>query len=200
MSRSGDWFTTFSGWKYFLVDPHPDDVCITDIAHALSLVCRFGGHCTQHYSVGQHSTLCREIARDQFHANILLQLHLLLHDASEAYIGDIVRPLKMTLPEYRALEKHTMDVIYQALELPKPTAVEHEIIKRIDNELLMAERRDLLNHGGHTWNIKEEPWEGQINPLPPFTVKLRFLTYYKNLMRAYNGDTWMIEQIAAGRV
>ncbi len=63
--RTGNWLATYTGRKWFLLDPHPDDVAIEDIAHGLSMVCRFGGHCRHFYSVAQHSLLvCGGIAEE----------------------------------------------------------------------------------------------------------------------------------------
>ena len=111
----------------------------------------------------------------------MLQLHVLLHDASEAYIGDMVRPMKEMIPAFSLLEDKTQAVIYQGLNLPTPTKAQYEKIKRVDNELLMAERRDIINNGGHEWNIPAEPWYYPIVALPPEQAKSAFLRYYDYL-------------------
>src|SRR5262245_27549306 len=100
--RIGDWMQTISGRKFWPLDPRPEEVCIEDIGHALSLVCRFGGHCHTFYSVAEHSVrvslLAEDMAKSSAHwtdENIrMIALSGLLHDAAEAYIGDMVRPLK----------------------------------------------------------------------------------------------------------
>src|SRR5690242_720613 len=79
---------TYTGRAFSPLDPNPDDIVIEDIAHALSLNCRFTGHVRWHYSVAQHSVLCSEIVPSEY------ALTALLHDASEAYLSDIARPIK----------------------------------------------------------------------------------------------------------
>ena len=97
-TRKGDWFVTYSGKQFWPLDPQPQDVCVRDIAHHLSLVCRFGGAVRTHYSVAQHSLIVADILPPR------LKLRGLLHDATEAYVGDMVRPLKRFMPDYREVE------------------------------------------------------------------------------------------------
>src|SRR5690349_18842227 len=103
MSRTGDWIATFTGKRWFLTDPDPADVDIDDIAHALSMICRFGGHTKQFYSVAEHSVRVAN-AMEIAGCGALACLHGLIHDAPEAYLGDIVRPLKYSLTDYRVWE------------------------------------------------------------------------------------------------
>jgi len=85
------WIQTISGRKFPLAEPDPNQIDIEDIAHALSMLCRFNGHCTQFYSVAEHSMhVSHEISND-------LALAGLLHDAAEAYLGDVPSPLKKEL-------------------------------------------------------------------------------------------------------
>lgn len=80
---------TFTGKKFYFLDIKPDDICIEDIAHALSNICRYNGHCKNFYSVAEHSIRCCERGSDW-----LCKIWGLLHDAAEAYIGDLVSPFK----------------------------------------------------------------------------------------------------------
>src|SRR4051794_15527189 len=96
--RRGGWITTFSRRQFWPLDPHSDEIHIEDIAHSLSQQCRFGGHSRSFYSVAQHSCLVSALCK----ANDALWG--LLHDASEAYLGDIPRPLK-SLPEFEFYQK-----------------------------------------------------------------------------------------------
>src|SRR5438128_12538670 len=83
----GDWMQTYTGRAFYPLDPRLDDICIEDIAHALSMLCRYGGQCQEFYSVAEHSVLMSYAVNPQ-HA-----LWALLHDATESYMGDLIRPL-----------------------------------------------------------------------------------------------------------
>lgn len=174
----GGWFTDYSGKKWYILDPRPEDVDIKNIAHALSLICRFGGHSKKHYSVADHSVFCRIRAVELWPNDWMLQLHVLLHDASEAFIGDMVRPMKETMPAFCRLEDKTQAAIYRGLGIPTPTADQYDKIKRVDNELLMAERRDVINNGGHAWNIPAEAWDFPISSLGMEKAEETFLKIY----------------------
>lgn len=179
--RTGAWFQTFSGTQFYLTDPHPDDVSIEDIAHALGSVGRFGGHTRQFYSVGQHSVHCCDLVAEWHPDNYLLQLYTLLHDASEAYLGDVVRPLKYAMPNYRQFESRMMDVIYQGLKLAPPLPDEEAIVKCADDILLMTERRDLINHRNIPWSVEVrdiEPHKDEIQPWTPVAAEVRFNQRY----------------------
>lgn len=115
---------TYSGKEFDLFHPEPEMVEIIDIAHALSMTPRFGGHCDQFYSVAQHSFL----------VSMICQKHPLLglmHDAAEAYVGDVVSPLKEILTDFKVLEARVNGAIgekffdsYSALIEP-PEEVKH---------------------------------------------------------------------------
>lgn len=92
------WIITSSGTKFDLLNPTAAMVRVSDIVHALSLVCRFTGHCAFHYSVAQHSLLVASILERNGHSPEE-QLYGLVHDTSEAYVNDLTRPLKMLLIE-----------------------------------------------------------------------------------------------------
>lgn len=102
---------TSSGRYIDLLDPKPADILIEDIAHALSNIARFNGHTHQFYSVAQHCVLCSGINPDK------LALEKLLHDATEAYVGDMVTPIKNLFPGYRTMEDKIAGVIAQAFGL-----------------------------------------------------------------------------------
>jgi 5'-deoxynucleotidase YfbR-like HD superfamily hydrolase len=146
MSRTGDWIATSSGRQFFLIDPDPADVSIDDIAHALSLVNRFGGHTSDQYSVAQHCVHVYDLVRLAYPTNYYLQFLALLHDASEAYLGDVVRPLKYAMPNYMEYEAKVTEVVLAAFGLRPPTKEELAIVKKFDDIMLVTERRDLINH------------------------------------------------------
>lgn len=134
---SGPWIETFSGKKFHLLNPHPDEVCIEDIAHALGNVCRFAGHIKRFLSVAEHSVNVSKLCPND-------RLWGLLHDASEAYIGDLSRPMKRLTPvgpPYVEIESRIMRVVCEKFGLPPemPAAVH-----AADNAMLMAEKRALM--------------------------------------------------------
>lgn len=127
---------TRSGLYIDLLNPQQDHLLLKDIAHALSHICRFGGHLPRHYSVAEHSIyvanqLWRTTGDHQF------ALAGLLHDATEAYLGDMVRPLKQAMPEYRNAEAIMAEAIEQRFMLT--IGLDHPCVKVVDNELLAWE-------------------------------------------------------------
>ncbi|MGN1341456.1 MAG: phosphohydrolase [Oscillospiraceae bacterium] len=129
---------TFSGIFFSPLSPSPEDIAPVDIAHALSLLCRANGHFRSFYSVGQHCLSCE---REACAAGLPRETRLacLLHDASEAYISDITRPVKLGLPEYRVIEKRLQDTIYRRFGIdPADDTVMREVA-RIDDAMLYHE-------------------------------------------------------------
>lgn len=144
-----------SGAYLDILNPNPEHIYLDDIAHALSMICRYTGHVRRFYSVAQHSVLCCQNApsRSKWAA--------LMHDAAEAYIGDVSRPLKQLLPEYKAIEKRIESAIFE-----KFAVVEDEHVKRADREALKTERRDLMPDTGEIWGPTEgfTAWPERITP------------------------------------
>lgn len=139
----GSWMQTFTGRKFFPLAAQVEDVDPTDIAHALSLICRYGGHVRRFYSVAEHCVLM------SYAVPPADALWALLHDATEAYIGDMVRPLKQHMPEYRAVEDRLMTVI--AARFGLATDVMPVSVKDADNRILLDERAALLSEPPEAW-------------------------------------------------
>lgn len=129
---------THSGVMFDVTNPQIDDIHIEDIAHALSHLCRFGGHTPKFYSVAQHSYLCARMAP------VKDQLVTLLHDASEAYLMDLPSPIKSVLRDYAAIEDHLQQVICKKFDLPYPFP---EIVHEIDHAMLAQEWNELIMVG-----------------------------------------------------
>lgn len=135
----GPYITTFTDKKFYPSDIRPIDIDITDIAHALSNQCRFGGHTIEFYSVASHCLLVSKVLPPE------LKLQGLLHDASEAYLVDVPRPIKY-LPDfnrYREIEAAVQKVIYKKFGCNWPDPDE---IHKADNLLLATEARDLMRN------------------------------------------------------
>lgn len=163
------WFQTYTGRKFNPKTATAASICIEDIAHALSNYCRFGGHCKHFYSVAQHCCLCHDHVID---LNVI-RLQTLLHDATESYMGDVVKPLKLMLPDYRRIEKRLERVIMQAFNLPLTLLPQ---VKHVDLVALATERRDLLKEGPEwTQLIGVKPWTERIVPWAPAVAKEQFL-------------------------
>lgn len=147
MKNQHAWISTFTGKKFFLLHPAASAIDIEDIAHSLSMQCRWTGHSMFHYSVAQHSYYCSFLVPEEY------AFEALLHDASEAYCGDLNRPLKHFTPAgpaYRAQEAVVMNAIRIKFKLP---LVESAIVKMADDRILYAERVQVMSTK-HRWTTK----------------------------------------------
>ena len=132
LTRSGIWID--------LANPRPEDILLQDIAAGLALTCRFGGHAGW-YSVAQHSVLVAQAVQEadgNRWQQPLLQTAL-LHDAAEAYLGDVISPLKHALPEYAALERRFEEAIRLRFGLPESGPEQVKAVKAADVALYVAE-------------------------------------------------------------
>lgn len=146
---------TFSGQDYLPTQMVPEVVHVEDIAHSLSLVCRFGGHTQVHYSVAQHSLLVARILEYRG-APVEAQLAGLLHDAHEAYIGDVTTPVKTALGAvWRDLEHDVEIVVRQALGVAQALVDWEDLVKHADLVALATERRDLMQFDA----ARNLPWK-----------------------------------------
>lgn len=174
--RKGDWISTYSGKRFYPFDPRVEEIDVNDIIHALSNLCRFGGHCTTFYSVAQHSVLVSLMCPPTD------ALWGLLHDASEAYLIDVPSPLKKA-PEfapYRAAEKRLQEVICQVFELPVEEPVS---VKSVDKRILATEARDLTFTQGFGWSTASWPYDFNIKPWTPDHARVRFISRLHELTR-----------------
>ena len=138
LASDPDVICTYTGRWVHPTHPHPNEISIEDIAHALAHQCRFTGHTRFFYSVAEHSVHCATMAPPE------LELTALLHDASEAYLSDLARPVKHTEvlgAAYREVEVGLETVIAQRFDLVYPYP---DAIKRIDNAMLTKEIQDLM--------------------------------------------------------
>lgn len=167
--------STFRGNRFYLTRPHIDDVTIEDIAHGLAYQCRFNGQTSAFYSVAQHSLMVVSLVPES------LQFQALLHDAAEAYLGDMVKPLKLLFPEFSVLEARVMEIIGQrfAIDLTRLDPA----IKRADMIALATEKRDLMPYSTEPWSYLEgiDALPDIVEPMGPQAAKETFLEAFHRL-------------------
>lgn len=175
------WIQTYKDIKFNPWDIQPEDIHIEDIAHALANTCRWGGHCNEFYSVAQHSVMVMQRVPYEY------KLTALLHDASEAYIGDMPSPIKATLPDYQLLEDTIMGAIAARFNIAYPVP---PVVHKADKWMGCYEAHNLLSD-----KTIVESWAGE-NPFPdmplvcwePEFAKTIFLNWFHTLIdsREYN--------------
>lgn len=138
-----DCMNTYTGMVFEPMHMTADNIRAEDIAHALSLLCRGGGHIRHFYSVGQHSINCANEALARGWSRRVV-LACLLHDASEAYISDIIRPVKKHLTNYLEIESMMMEAVFIHFGLGTLTEEECRQMRQIDDEMLMHELHELM--------------------------------------------------------
>lgn len=185
--RVGGNIMTFTGKIFYPLDPRPEEIEIVDIAHALAMQCRYAGHCKFHYSVAQHSYLLSG-ALSMTHED--LGLWGLLHDASEAYLGDFIRPLK-ELPEfgklYRDAERKLLITIAEKYGLSldhvkEGGRVEPDAVVEADNKMLYTEKRVLCHKQGIRREYETDYYpEMQIREMTPYGAEDAFMSRFKIL-------------------
>lgn len=166
---------TSTGIYFDFINPEFARFDIGEIAHALSHICRFTGHCREFYSVAQHSVLVSQV-----HPT----LEALMHDASEAYLGDVSSPLKALLPCYREIEHRVERAIFRHFRLCH--GMDAVRVEYADRVLLATERRDLLPYTPEEWPSLNcvEPMSQTIQPLPPKEACSLFLARFDELTQA----------------
>ncbi len=177
-SRKGQWIQTFTGLCFWPLDPRPEEIRIEDIAHALSLQCRFNGHCRAFYSVAQHSVLVAELV-ERFQPEAALAG--LLHDASEAYLSDLPRPLKNEpdMAFYLEAEARLQEVVHVRFELDGELS--RRIVEWADDVLLATEARDLMRVPVRRWEALPAPLPDPIDPMSPKEAEQAFLESFERL-------------------
>jgi hypothetical protein len=166
-----------SGGFFDLLNPSPEDVTIEDIATATANICRYTGHVSSFYSVAEHSVRC------SYEVPTELRMWALLHDATEAYIGDISRPLKQALEQVApgvvsGIEARIMEAIAERFKLVGRTVP--RLVKQADNLLLATERRDLMPET-EPWPGLPEPLYEPIEPWPADLARSAFLARFYQL-------------------
>lgn len=170
----GPFVQAHSGRAFYPSDPRPEDIGIEDIAHSLSLQCRFGGHSTVSYSVADH---CIRVSDNVPASDALWGL---LHDASEAYLVDVPRPVKALLVGYREIEERVMAAVCVKFGLPIKRP---ESVHLADEILLATEARDLMKPSRVAWPPMPRPLDERITPRSAEQARVAFLNRFERLSR-----------------
>lgn len=175
--KCAPWIETYTGRQFWYLPVDPASFDIEDIAHALSMVCRYAGHVTRFYSVATHCCLMA----DHFRHDPRLYLTALMHDAAEAYIGDMPRPLKQQLDQFRAIESSIEQGLAKVFGLTYPWPAE---IKTADLRITLDERQVLKPLSVHLW-VEEslKPLGVLIPDWSPERAKCEFLNRYEVAQR-----------------
>jgi 5'-deoxynucleotidase YfbR-like HD superfamily hydrolase len=156
------WIQTFTGKKFYPLAPRVEDVDLKDIAHALGMLCRFGGHTHRFYSVAEHSYFMSRQMLSMDHAR-----QALLHDAAEAYLVDVPRPIKRQLGAvYRDAENALLRVIFEKVGL-QPWSDDEPLspeVRELDARMLLTERAEFMPNTVHGWS--------EVDHLEPVLVQL----------------------------
>jgi hypothetical protein len=164
---------TYTGIMFDPLNPDPALINMVDIAHALSLLCRANGHFRNFYSVAQHSINCMEEAKARGYSR-KVQLACLLHDAGEAYLSDVTRPVKQEIPKYLEIEKPLQDLIWKKYLGCLLTEEEYTQVFEIDDAILYHEFVALMD-------MKLEPVEPELKSKPVFSFS--DFAYYDQLFQ-----------------
>lgn len=174
-----DHILTYTKKWFAPLEPKKEAICIEDIAHALSLMVRANGHFPEFYSVAQHSVLCAENCAVNGGTR-REQLACLLHDAGEAYLSDITRPVKNNLAEYKKIESRLQDTIYERFLGSRLSEEEKRMVKKMDDGCLYYEflhYMDLALEGG----IPDMEFCGDFCKEDPQNVEKQFLEKFQEL-------------------
>jgi hypothetical protein len=172
--REGDFMQVYSGRQYWPCDPRPAEVFIEDIAHSLSLQCRYAGHCILHYSVAEHSVLIARWLLPKY--GPLMALHGLLHDAPEAYCVDVPRPLKPHLANYKQIEELNWHAVADRFGLSRDLPAE---VHEADNRIIGDE---FINMRPMAWHARfDNPLGVKIGCWSPQEAEEEFLATFEAL-------------------
>ncbi len=174
--RNGDWMQTFTGKAFYPADPRVEDIDIIDIAHALSMECRYGGHCSHFYSVAEHCVLLCDICPDPFQRGLFL-----MHDAEEAYLKDIPRPLKASLRDYKPMSRLISQMI--RIKFGVRPLLDTDLLHEYDYRICLDEAKVLLGKPPMPWANSEwvEPLGVGLSYWTPQIAKIQFLKRFNVL-------------------
>lgn len=177
-----------SGTMFDVNNPNIDNLHIDDIAHSLSNICRFNGHCKDFYSVAQHSVVVSDwvsvilskVATLEVEWKRQCLLGALLHDAAESITTDVPRPLKHLANQLMGKEVEIYDLIFRKFGV-RPDAYMLAVIRGADDQVLAAEAFHLMTSKGLAWTNRTAPAAVKISPMYPLEARALFLTRFMQL-------------------
>ena len=174
--RRGGWIQTYSGGRFWPLDPRTEDVRLTDVAHHLSMRIRFSGACKEPYCVAQHSVLLsNQMSHDPVRAYALLH-----HDDTETHLPDVATPLKPYLPFWKSVEgAHERAIVLEGFGVDEPAL---RATKPLDKRIVTDEARCLLNPSEHPWKVRPEPLGLDIEAWPAARAELAYLERHAELV------------------
>lgn len=178
--RIGDWIQVHSGAQAYPMDLRPSEIEIEDIAHSLAMQCRYSGHCIRFYSVAEHSVLmARWVLADGYDPYVALAA--LLHDATEAYLTDVPRPVKPFLAGYKEAERRASIAIAERFGL-SPSGEHPMIVDEADARILVDERAQNMRPSVVEWGGMPDHGLGvTLQFWTPEQAKAEFLATYCEL-------------------
>lgn len=189
---------TYSGKMFNVFDPDASLIDIEDIAHALSLTCRFGGHCSSFYSVAQHSILVSDWMYKNLHPqkSAIIGMIGLLHDAAEAYIGDVPRPIKRFINDFDKIEFNIIEMIYKKYGVWNfykkgnsrrlSTVKFSHNLQFADDTVLSTEKRDLMKSEVKGWQKLPPPCSKRIRTWNPQEAEKKFINRFNKYWEIIN--------------
>jgi len=183
------WIETFTGKRVNPMHLDKELIDIVDIAHSLSLQCRFVGHCLTFYSIAEHSILVADLLRKMLTENAddvdigaeatrKTCLAALLHDATEAYLGDLSRPVKHH-SAFKFFVEIEQQILGKIMLKYRCTGADWELIKKADNMMLATEAEHLMADSGKGWYLPEPPLPRRLRLLAPEDVEPMFLLRFE---------------------
>lgn len=175
-SRRGNPIETYSGTYFYPLDPRPDDVHVTDVAHGLANTCRYAGQCKFFYPVALHSVYVSRELEAEYGPTV--QLYGLFHDAAEAYVTDVPRPIKGELEGYEEIERNILDAVWDRLDVAPPIDEQWQAVMDADERLFRYEADELLSELQPS-SVPRRSYE--LSPRSPKEVRETFLARAKAL-------------------
>jgi hypothetical protein len=200
------WMETWTGGTIHPLNPSPEDICLEDVAHHLAIIPRYNGATRRPYSVAEHSVILADWATADGQAPAVC-LNYLLHDAAEAYLQDIIKPVKISFPLIKDIEDRLLRMIHSVLKVPYFYGAARELIKLADARVVLDERAELMpNHRPEVrWHVERlEPLGVEVRGLEWDSARIEFLRRYEELTAAMAGGScdhhWRDREVHGGRV